>query len=346
MRQKTKSKYLLFLAILTGCLLSLAYSQEEGESGSDRSRKTKPALESKNPPNPRSARRNNAAIGVNVDLVVNYTSVFDKSGRFLSGLQKTNFKIFEDGIEQQISFFSQEDIPVSIGFLLDLSGSMKAERKSEQSKKAAEAFLQASNPQDEMFLIGFNDEVDLLQDYTNDADEIKDALDNTVITGSTALYDAIYLGVEKAHDGRKPKKAVVLITDGVDRASFYKQAEMLAKVQESDVQVFCVGILDPVEQKGLFGRMSKSEPERAQDFLTKVSEETGGKAFFPKQADEIPGIVTEIATDIRRQYSIGYTSTNAARDGAWRKVKIEVSAENVSREQVRYRRGYYAPKSQ
>jgi Ca-activated chloride channel family protein len=349
MRLSIKSVYIiLFFAVMAAGILGLVYAQDDGESPApDRSNKSKPVLGSKTPSSPRTPQRKSSTFGVDVDLVVNYTSVFDKAGHFISGLKQNNFKVFEDGIEQQISFFAQEDIPVSMGFLLDLSGSMRGERKSEQSKKAAEAFLQASNPQDEMFMIGFNDEVELLQDYTSDVDEIKDALDNTSIMGSTALYDAIYLGVDKAHDGRRQKKAVVLITDGEDRASYYTENQLLSKAQESDVQIFCVGILDaPVKEKGLFGRTSKSPSEKAKDFLLKVSEETGGKAFFPAKADEIPGIVTEIANDIRRQYSIGYASTNNAHDGAWRKIKIEVKADNVSNDRVRYRRGYYAPKSQ
>jgi Ca-activated chloride channel family protein len=165
-------------------------------------------------------------LGVNVDLVLMYTSVFN------------NFRVFEDGVEQKIASFSQEDVPVSMGILMDLSGSMQGEK--EQVHKAALAFIQASNPEDQVFLIGFNDEAELLQDFTGDIDEISDALDNAVVTGGTVLYDAIYLGVEKAHTGTKVKKAIVVITDGEDKDSYYKLDELIAKIQESDVQVFCV----------------------------------------------------------------------------------------------------------
>jgi Ca-activated chloride channel homolog len=336
------------IAALVFCLLSIAYSQDNEESPKNgRDRKTKPALTSQNPQTAHSTgKQRGFTIGVNVDLVVNYTSVFNKEGRFVSGLKKNNFKLYEDGKEQEITYFSQEDVPVSVGLLMDISGSMRKESKREQSNKAAEAFILASNPQDEVFLIGFNEEVELIQDYTSDIEEVKDSLENTLPTGGTALYDAIYLGVHKAQEGKKPKKAVVVITDGEDRDSYYKVDELLSKVQESDVQIFCIGILDPIEKKGFFGRLNKSAPEKAQEVLTKISEETGGKAFFPDMVADIHAIVAEIASVLRNQYSVGYTSTNSVRDGSWRRVKIEINGANVSNDHIRYRRGYFAPKDQ
>jgi Ca-activated chloride channel family protein len=320
------------------------YSQDSDETpkNPDR-RRTRPELESKIPQEPQQSGQRGYTIGVNVDLVLMYTSVFDKNGRFISGLKQDSFKIYEDGIEQKISSFTQEDVPVSMGILLDLSGSMRG--KIDQVNRAALAFIKASNPQDQVFLIGFNDQVELLQDFTSDIDEITDALDNTVVTGGTALYDAIYLGVQKDHTGSKPKKAVVVITDGEDRDSYYKLDELIAKVQESDVQVFCVGFLNPIGDKGLFGHWSKSVPEKARDALQKIAEETGGKAFFPDKLTDIHIVVSEIASELRSQYSIGYFSSNSARDGSFRRVKIEIPGSNPSTTHVRYRRGYYAPKA-
>jgi Ca-activated chloride channel family protein len=282
-------------------------------------------------------------LGVNVDLVLMYTSVFNKEGRFVTGLAQNNFRVFEDGVEQKIASFSQEDVPVSMGILMDLSGSMQGEK--EQVHKAALAFIQASNPEDQVFLIGFNDEAELLQDFTGDIDEISDALDNAVVTGGTVLYDAIYLGVEKAHTGTKVKKAIVVITDGEDKDSYYKLDELIAKIQESDVQVFCVGFLEEIPKKNIFGSWSKSDSKRAYDALNQISEETGGKAFFPKQISEIHDIVSEIANELRIQYSIGYISTNTARDGSFRRVKIQLVDSKTPDTVMRYRRGYTAPKS-
>lgn len=309
----------------------------------DRRRQTKPELESRTPQEETSPDRG-FTIGVSVDMVVMYTSVFDKQGHFVAGLKKENFKLFEDGIQQTFSSFSQEDVPVNMGILLDLSGSMRG--KIDQVNKAALAFIRASNPRDQVFLIGFNDEVELLQDYTSDIDEITDALENTIVTGGTALYDSIYLGIQKAQKGSRPKKAIVVITDGEDRDSYYKLDELLAKVQEADVQVFGVGFLDDVPDKSLFGRWSKTAPEKARDALIKIAEETGGKAFFPTKITDIHTIVTEIATDLRSQYSLAYLSSNAARDGSFRRVKIELSGQAATNISARYRRGYYAPRGE
>ncbi len=343
------SRLLKYSALLAGLLLlkvnhsltcSYAQSSQAPSKFQERKRQTKPELESHAP----EERRKGYTIGVNVDLVMVHTTVLDKNGHFVSGLKKDSFKLFEDGVAQNISTFSQEDVPISMGIIIDTSGSMR--NKIDLVNKAALAFIRASNPDDEVFLIGFNDQVELLEDYTNDIDAITDALDNTVVTGGTALYDAIYLGVQKAQKGTKPKKAVVVITDGEDRDSYYKLDELVAKVQESDVQIYCVGFLNPVPEKGLFGHWSKSVPERAHDALLRISDETGGKAYFPQKIPEIHTIVSEIAHELRNQYSIGYLSSNTARDGSYRKIKIALDPSLAASDHVRYRRGYFSPKAQ
>jgi Ca-activated chloride channel homolog len=324
-------------------LTLLAVAQQPAEEKPSQRPKAKPQLESKSPQEPPRAQKGGYTIGVSVDLVVMHTTVYDKSGHFVSGLKKENFKIYEDGVEQSVTAFSQEDVPVSLGILVDLSGSMR--NKVEDVTKAALAFIRASNPRDQVFLVGFNDQVELLQDYTNDIDEISDALDNTVVTGGTALYDAVYLGVQKAHDGVEPKKAIIVITDGEDRDSYYKLDEILAKVQESDVQIYSIGFLNPVPEKGLFGHWSKSVPEKARDALQQFSDDTGAKAFFPKDIGEINNIVAEIAHELRSQYSIGYISSNPARNGSWRRVRVALDpASLATSNHIRHRRGYFAPK--
>jgi len=280
-------------------------------------------------------------IGIKVDLVMLYASVIDKSNHFVSGLKQSQFRIIEDGVEQKIESFAHENVPVSMGIVLDLSGSMRG--KIEQVNRAALALLKASAPGDEFFLIGFNDDVELLQDYTNDIDEISDALENTVVAGKTHLYDAVYLGVEKAQAGVKTKKALVVITDGNDDTSYYSLKELVAKIQESDVQVFCVGFLDELPRRGIFSRWSNSEAKKYHDALVRISEETGGNSFFPQETSEIRGIVDEIARDLRGQYSIGYFSSNAARDGAFRTIKIELTEKKNDGMKIRHRRGYFAP---
>jgi Ca-activated chloride channel homolog len=335
----------LLCALFCSCIIASYPQDPEGERKVNRGRSTKPELESRIPNEAATpkAKGKNWTIGIEVNLVMMYTSVLDKSGHFIAGLTQDNFKLFEDGVEQKINRFSQEDAPLSMGIILDLSGSMRG--KIAQVNKAALAFIQASNPQDQVFLLGFNNEVELLQDFTSDIDEVTDALDNTITLGGTALYDAIYLGVQKSHTGNRAKKAVVVITDGEDRDSYYKLDEVIKKVQELDVQVFSIGFLNDIPDKGLFN-FSKSEPEKARDALTRVGEETGGKAYFPDKLTDIHTIVAEIAGELRHQYSIGYFSSNSAHDGTFRRVKIELSGVNAANPHVRFRRGYFAPKEE
>jgi len=317
-----------------------AGGQQKTTQQEERKRPVKPELESKSP---QGEKPKDFRIGINVDLVVIHTSVTDKNGMFVTGLKKENFRLFEDNIAQAIQSFSQEDVPVSLGIVIDTSGSMRD--KIDKVNQAALAFIKASNPDDEEFLIGFNSEVELLEDFTSDIDLITDTLNNTIVTGGTALYDAIYLAVQKAQTGSKPKKAIILITDGEDRDSYYKLDEMVAKVQESDVQVYSVGFLNAAPDKGLFGRWSKSEPEKAQDALKRISEETGARAFFPKDISEIDKIVAQVAHELRSQYSISYTSSNAVRDGTWRRVRVALDLPIAPSLHVRYRSGYFAAKS-
>jgi len=331
---------------LVACALCLALSAPQGAPQSkqkteERRKGARPELESRSPET-QPQEKKGFTIGVNVDLVVLYTAVHDKAGKFVGGLKKENFKVFEDSVAQTIASFSQEDVPLSMGILIDVSGSMR--NKIEMVTKSALAFIKASNPEDQVFLVAFNDQVDLLEDYTNDIDTITDSLDNIIVTGGTALYDAIYLGVQKAQKGTKPKKAIVVITDGEDRDSYYKLDELLAKVQESDVAVYCIGFMNAAPEKGLFGRFSKSAPEKAREALAKISEETGAKAFFPQKTTEMGTIVSEIAHELRNQYGIGFVSSNTAKDGSWRRVKVTLEGANAPQYHVRARTGYFAPK--
>ena len=328
--------------ILLACPRSLRASQPQGKQKTEERKKpSKPELETRSPEADQDQQKG-FRIGVNVDLVVVHTSVHDKNGNFVAGLKKENFKVYEDGVAQNVASFSQEDVPVSMGILIDTSGSMR--HKIDLVNKAALAFIRASNPEDQVFLIGFSDQVELLEDYTNDIDMITDALDNIIVTGGTALYDAIYLGVQKAAKGIKPKKAIVLITDGEDRDSYYKLDELVAKVQEEDVQIFTIGFMNPAPDKGLFGRWSKSAPEKAREALQRISEETGAKAFFPEKITDLNGIVSAIAHELRSQYSIGFISSNSARDGSWRRLKIALDGTNSAAYHVRARTGYFAAK--
>ncbi len=334
---------LAFLMLLPQDDVSASAELQAKKQTGDRKRPVKPELESRGAPQS-PADDQQYRIGVRVDLVLVYASVVDKNGHFVSGLSKEDFTVLEDGAQQQITDFSREDVPLTAGFVLDTSGSMRNKFRTVTS--AALAFIRASNPQDQIFLIGFNDEVELLEDFTNDIDLISDSLENTIVSGGTALYDAIFLGVQKAQEGMHQKKAIVVFSDGEDRDSYYQLDELVSKVQESDVQVFTIGFLNPVPEKGLFGRWSKSVPEKAHDALQQISDETGAKAFFPNDLSEIGNIIAEVAHELRNQYGIGYISSNPARDGSWRRLKITLNQSAPPGSHVRYRKGYFAPKPQ
>ena len=282
------------------------------------------------------------SFGVDVNLVIMNTAVVDPQGRFINGLGKEDFAVYEDRVLQKIESFKQEDIPISLGIVMDTSGSMK--RKIQAVGQAALLLVQSSNPEDEIFIVTFNTDVELLEDYTSDLDDLKEALDNVTVGGGTALYDAVFLGVEKAQKGRKLKKAVVLISDGEDRDSRYKLEEVLDKIKEADVQVHAIGLLDPEEKPGLFGGIfNKSRQKSARQVLEKIAEETGGKAIFPQDVSQVNEIIKSIAHELRNQYSIGYLSSNDRKDGTWRAVRVTLTRPDA-KHKVRTRAGYYAPK--
>ena len=277
-------------------------------------------------------------VGVDVKLVSLYASVYDKKNRFVSGLDKSRFRILENGIEQKIESFAQEDVPVSMGIVIDFSGSMRGIIG--QVKQAASTFLQLCKPSDEFFLVGFNDIVYLMHDYTSNINEISTVLKNTTPRGNTSLYDAVYMSVKKAESGAKPKKALIVISDGADNRSYYTLKDMLNKIQETDVQVFCIGLFagnaqSAYAQQGAVDVIS---------ILERISKETGGKAFFPSNTSKLGGVVDEIARELRGQYSFGYFSSNTTSDGAFRTIKIEMTGKNNEGIKIRHRNGYFADK--
>jgi len=271
-------------------------------------------------------------ISVNVDIVSLYASVVDKKNLFVSGLVQNQFRLLENGVEQKIEYFTQEDVPISMGLVLDLSNSMSGIVK--QVNQSVLAFLEAGKPSDEFFLVGFGENVYVLHEYTSNIDKIRDALDHIQLTSGTHLYDAIYLSVGKAHAGSMPKKALVVITDGADRGSYYNLKALTAAIQESEVQVYCIGI-----DSGGYSGIST-------DVLKRISDETGGKAFFLRNMSALPGIVDEIAKDLRGQYGIGYSSSNTERNDMYRTIKIELTGKETNGMKVRHRSGYIAREKQ
>ena len=274
-------------------------------------------------------------ISVKTDLVTLTVTVTDLYGRYISGLNKNAFSVMDNGVEQEITFFSDADAPASIGILFDVSDSMSGEKIS-KARKALEKFINTSHPSDEYFLIGFNSRAQLLLDRTRDGDAVLQKLTLIKTKGNTALYDACYLGVERVTRGTRQKKAMLIISDGQDNSSRYNFGEVRRLLKESDVTVYAVGILDGADA-------GTSTGMQGQAFLDELTSVTGGKAFYPQTDVEMDEIFERIALELRLQYSIGFTPRDFTPDGKWHKVKVKVKPpRGISRPTVRTREGYYA----
>lgn len=271
---------------------------------------------------------------VHTDLVTLTVTVTDTYGRFVTGLGKNAFQIVDDKSPQEITFFSDEDAPVSLGVVFDVSGSMSGDKIS-KAREALSKFIDTSHSRDEYFLIGFNNRAQLLLDRTRDSDSLLEKLTFIQTKGQTALYDATYLGVERVSRGAHPKRAILLISDGQDNSSRYTFTELRRLLKESDVIIYAIGIVDGHDdsQLGYGGRA----------ILEELAGVSGGKAFFPSTSAEMNDTFERIALELRTQYSIGFRPTNFANDGRWHKLKIKVQPpRGFPRLFVRGREGYFA----
>ena len=286
-------------------------------------------------PTPPVQETDDKPISVKTDLVTLTLTVTDLYGRYVSGLDKKAFTIFDNNEEQDITFFSDSDAPISVGILFDVSGSMSGE-KIGKSRKALEKFINTSHPSDEYFLIAFNNRAQLLLDRTRDGDAVLQKLTLVQPKNNTALYDACYLGVERVTRGTRQKKALLIISDGQDNSSRYNFGEVRRLLKESDVVVYAVGILGGKDSGSMEGI-------QGQAFLDELASVTGGKSFYPQTDVELDEIFERIALELRHQYSIGYTPKDFAPDGKWHKVKSKVKPpRGLPRLTVRGREGYYA----
>ncbi len=278
-----------------------------------------------------------------VEQVVVYAAVYDEQGQLVPGLTKDDFTVLEDRIPQTLTSFQRTEVPSTIGIVLDSSGSMRS--KMPTVEKAIDLFLSHNNPENELFFIRFDDEAVLEEDFTKDVEDIRDAISNVVVRGGTALYDAVYLAVDKARRGNEPKKVVLVFTDGEDKDSFYKQKELLQKVQEMDTQVFIVAFLDKdlSDDQGFFG-LFKSQRAKVEREIQQIAEVTGGKAFFPQSVEELNPAFESIAFELKNQYQLAYISTQTTHDGAWRRIDVKIKDAEKRGLKVRYKKGYYAPK--
>ncbi len=279
--------------------------------------------------------QDDAPVRIKTDLVTLTLTVTDPYGRYVSGLKQNAFTIIDNNQEQEITFFSDKDAPISVGILFDVSGSMNGE-KVRKARKALERFITTSHPSDEYFLIAFNNRAQLLMDRTRDGEAVLRKLTLVEPKNNTALYDAVYLGVERVTRGTHQKRAILIISDGQDNASRYNFGEVRRLMKESDVVTYAVGIMDR-------GDASSSYGIQGQSFLDEISSVTGGKSYYPHSDIEMDEIFERIALELRNQYSIGYTPKNFEPDGKWRKVKTKIKPpRGLPRLTVRGREGYYA----
>jgi VWFA-related protein len=278
-----------------------------------------------------------ADIRVDSTLVLIPVTVTDPLNRFVTGLDKENFKVFEDKKEQVISQFSSEDAPLSVGVIFDCSGSMG--HKLEKSRLAVAQFFKTANPEDEFFLVQFNDTANLIQPFTRDLEEIQNRLTFTQSKGQTALLDAIYLGLHEMKKARNPRKALLLISDGGDNNSRYTEGEIKNLVKEADVQIYAIGIY---EEGG--GRARTPEEARGPALLSEIAEQTGGRQYEVDNLNELPDIASKIGVELRNQYILGYAPQNQDHDGKYRHVKVTlVQPRGLPPLRPFWRLGYYAP---
>jgi len=273
-------------------------------------------------------------IRMNVDLVLVPVTVTDPMNRLVTGLEKEDFQIYENTKEQPIRTFAAEDAPVSIGIIFDLSGSMSS--KLIRARESILQFIKTANPQDEFFVIGFNDRPELIEDFTSSVEDIQARLATVRSGHRTALLDAIYFGVTKMKDARHERKALLVVSDGGDNRSRYTEGEVRAQVREADVEIYSIGIFDPYAPT--------PEERTGPQLLEDLSDVTGGRLFRVDDIDEMGDIAEKISTELRNQYVIGYRPQDLTRDGKWRKVKVKVNPpQGLPPLTIYARTGYYAP---
>jgi len=276
-------------------------------------------------------------IVVDTTLVVIPVTVTDPMNRFVLGLEKKDFSIFEDGVEQKITHFSGEDAPLSVGILFDTSGSM--DLKTDTSRHAVTEFLKTMNAQDEVFLIQFSDKPEVVHEFTSSTKEIEDRMGSLKAGGLTALLDSVELGVREMKKAKNPRKALVVVSDGGDNNSRYTATDIKDVVKEADTQIYAMGVFEP----NFFPSLA-AEQVSGPRLLAQIADQTGGRAFGASEFSQLPGIAERIAIELRNQYVLAYSPTNKERDGKYRKVEVKMRQQKgLPALKARWRLGYYAP---
>jgi Ca-activated chloride channel family protein len=288
-----------------------------------------PRLKPTPTPTPPETLDPDSVIRINAELVQLHVRVIDRNNRPINNVPQGEFHVFEDGVPQAIETFTREEVPISYGLAVDTSGSLRSQLQSVID--AGKTIINANKPGDETFLVRFisSDKIETVQDFTASKELLLDGLDSFYVEGGqTAVIDAVYLSAEhvseykKGDEGDRRRRALIVITDGEDRNSFYKQEQLFERLREEDVQIFVIGFVNELDKDA--GLIRKSPREKAVNLIKKLASETGGRAFFPESISELPQIATEIIRDLRTQYVISYNPTNKQQDGTYRAIKVMV----------------------
>ena len=290
------------------------------------------------PPAADTAAQRSASIRIQTELVLIPVTVTDPMNRFVTGLEKEYFRVFEDKVEQSVSHFASEDAPMSVGIVFDTSGSMGS--KLQKSRQAVAQFARLANPEDEFFLVQFSDRPELTLGFTREPEEIQNRLTFTQSKGRTALLDGVYLAIhEMKKNAHNPRKALLIISDGGDNSSRYTESEIKNLVREADVQIYAIGIFEPVSARG-----RTAEELSGPSLLSDVAEQTGGRHFPVENLNELPDIAAKIGIELHNQYLLGYTPKNQEKDGKYRRVQVRLKQPSgMPPLRAFWRLGYYAP---
>ena len=279
-----------------------------------------------------------------------HVRVVDRFNRPVNDVRLEDFKVFENGVPQEVKFANKEEVPITYGLVVDNSGSLR--NQINQVIEAAKTIVSSNKPGDETFVVRFisSDEIKIMQDYTADRSSLDDALDDMFVEGGqTAVIDAVYLSAEHAAERRKGetdqdkrRRALILVTDGEDRASFYKQEQLFESLKEEDVQIYVIGFVNELDRER--GFISKSKRQKAVDLLDRMAKETGGRAFYPNSLAELPQIAQDITKDLRTQYVVSYVPTTKARPGEFRPVRVAVADAPGREKRVAVTRSGYTAK--
>jgi Ca-activated chloride channel family protein len=297
-----------------------------------------PGPERPNAPPAQPSVKPDKAIQLNVELALVNVTVTEPFNRPVTGLEKENFRAFEDGVEQEILQFSSEDQPISIGVVFDMSGSMA--NKLDRARQAVVQFFRTANPQDEFFMVSFNDRAEMTSSFTNSVEEIQNKMMYSSAGGRTALFDGIYLALSQMKDAHSGyKKALLVVSDGGDNHSRYTENDVRNFLKEADCQLYAIGVYDAND-------MARSREERfGPTLLAELAEMSGGRAFPVSRLQDLPDIATKIAMELRNQYVLGYRPSNSEHDGTWRRIRIRVGnlPKGFPPLNVFAKTGYYAP---